>query len=99
MQDNQTAREDQGLAGHGRLFYRSGGDVFVATLRETPAGIEVVSRARVGHLAASSLSPWDAMYDVSWDNKLFVASANEKGWQLVFAQNWLEEFRQKVSRP
>ncbi len=30
-------------------------------------------------------------------NELFVAAANEKEWQLVFAQNWLAETRQRLA--
>jgi Tol biopolymer transport system component/tRNA A-37 threonylcarbamoyl transferase component Bud32 len=81
-----------------RLFYRWSGDVIAATLRQSPSGIDVVARQQVTHFASSSLSEWDPMFDAGTDNDLLVASANEKDWQLIFVQNWLDEFRRRVSR-
>jgi hypothetical protein len=41
---------------------------------------------------------WRISVDAGADNDLLVASANEKDWQLIFVQNWLDEFRRRVSR-
>lgn len=80
-----------------RLFYRIGHAVTAATLRETAGTIEVVARDSVASFTLSSASEYDLMYDVGANNELIVAAANEKAWQLVFAQSWMADVRKRLA--
>jgi serine/threonine-protein kinase len=81
-----------------RLFYRVDRTVMMAQLRENGGTLEVLSRDSVASFTISSLSSFDLVYDVGANpNELFVAAANDKEWQLVFAQNWMAEARQRLA--
>jgi serine/threonine-protein kinase len=80
-----------------QLFYRMDRTVMMARLRETGGRLEVLSRDSVASFTISSMNTYDWLYDVGANpNELFVAAANEKEWQLVFAQRWIADARRRL---
>ncbi len=81
-----------------RLFYRMDRTMMMARLREAGGRLEVVSRDSVASFTISSLNIYDWVYDVGVNpSELFVGAGNEKEWQLVFAQNWIADARQRLA--
>lgn len=80
-----------------RLFYRVSRVVMMATLRETAGSLDVVARDSVASFTLASASEYDLLYDVGTRDEILVATANEKTWQLVFAQNWAADAEKRLA--
>jgi hypothetical protein len=79
-----------------RLYYRFGGRIISAGLREAGGRLEVVSRDSVGTVTLATENEYDFLFDVAPDGELVLATANDTPSQLVFAEEWLAAVRKKL---